>query len=197
MHISIDPTHCYAERWGHTLGFKATGSLSVHTTAAVWNAHHAWELRAKPAWKACIRLRFLCCTITVPLNAILTREKQKRDKNEEEKKNWIWNSNIHLFLLGSIDHRKQTAFMSDVWQDFLSCYLWRVCIFACLSQWYLITVTGEYWKEVGCNESEFGVDNLCCTVEWIFYSTAGDKAWKAFKMHQKIVAISIKQTVCR
>lgn len=45
----LPPTHCYVEGWGHTLGFKATGSLSVHTTVAVWNAHHAWELRAKPA----------------------------------------------------------------------------------------------------------------------------------------------------
>lgn len=52
-HIAIDPSHWYAERWGHTHthihtpGSEAAGSLGVHTTVALWNAHHAWEIRTK------------------------------------------------------------------------------------------------------------------------------------------------------
>lgn len=44
----------YAERWGHTLGFKAAGSLTVHTTVAAWNA---WEI--KVTTPQCIRLHTL------------------------------------------------------------------------------------------------------------------------------------------
>lgn len=45
MHIAIDLNQRHPEWWGHTLGFKR--SLSIHTTVAVWNAHHAWAIRAK------------------------------------------------------------------------------------------------------------------------------------------------------
>lgn len=89
MHIARDPSHWYAERWGHTLGFKAAGSLSVHTTVAVWNAHHALEIRAKTPQS----VKSICKLKTVhiarlSLNVILAWERTKKRtcKTGEERK---------------------------------------------------------------------------------------------------------------
>lgn len=165
--IRVDAYRCRssAEWWGHTQGFKAAGSLSIRTTVAVWNAHHAQGMRAKTVWKTYARLRPSHCNP----NAMLTREKA-RDKTEEERKCGIWKYNTGFLLFGSIDHRKQTNSLH------VKCVTGQLPIlqssetfyFACLSRRCLITVAGEYWKEAGRIESESGALLRLCTLRlWL------------------------------
>lgn len=170
MRVAIHPSRCYAEWWGHTLGFKAAGSLSIHATLASWNAHHAWKVRAKIP--RCVKS---ICKIktSVLYTHLLTWEnckqnkKQRRELRKREKKCWIWKSNIGFFLSGSIDHRKQTNSLH------VGCVTGQLPLslslegfyFAFVTRWYLITVTGEYWKEAGRIESEFGAPAMTVSIQ--------------------------------
>lgn len=131
MHIAIEASHCYSEWCGHTLGFKAAGSLSIHTTVAVRNAHHAWEIRAKAL--QCMKKYMEAWDFhTVPLSpdviSTWARAKERGEESAEFESLIMVCFGLGVLITGS----KQTAFMLDVWQgDFFSCYPWRVlfCLF--------------------------------------------------------------------
>lgn len=208
MRVAIHPSRCYAEWWGHTLGFKAAGSLSIHATLATWNAHHAWKVRAEIP--RCVKS---ICKIktSVLYTHLLTWENCKQNqKNKEE--NWgrekkyvefesliLVSSSLGVLITGS----KQTAFMSDVRQgNFLSRSPWRVFILLLWlgGTWSLSQESIEKKQDV-LKVSLVPLLWLCPFRLWLsgqsvlsgadgmFYSTVGDKVSKSSRNMNKTIIV--------
>lgn len=206
MRVAIYPSRCYAEWWGHTLGFKAAGSLSIHTMVATWNAHHAWKIRAKIP--RCVKS---ICKIktSVLCTLLLTWENCKQNKNKDE--NWGREKNVEfesLILVSSslgvlITGSKQTAFMSDVWQgNFLSRYPWRVfTLLLWLSGTWSLSQQSIEKKQDVLKVSLVPLPWLCPFGLWLngpsvlssadrmFYSTVGDKVSKTSHNMNKTIIV--------
>lgn len=199
MWIGVDAyryrTKSFDEWCGHTLGFKAAGSLSVHTTVAVWNAHHAWQIRAKAlqcmekymeAWD------FHSVSLSPDVIATWERAKNWGKESAEFESLITLCSSLGVLITGS----KQTAFMSDVWQgDLFSCYPWGVlfCLFESVVLDHchrgVLKRKRIYWKWAWWPAVTTSIHTMIKwtigAVLWIesFIAQQEDKAGRTFMMH--------------
>lgn len=116
MNWCVDPSHLYAEWCGHTLGFTAAGSLSVHTTVAVWNAHHIWELRVQHMKSICEIETFLLCA------GFLMQWEKNRQKSANLEIKFQF---LTLWEYWSWEANKQLSSGMCGGSNFLSSYPWR------------------------------------------------------------------------
>lgn len=174
MHIAIYPSHWYAEWRGHTLGFKAAGSLSVHTTVAVWNAYHAWKIRAKT--QQCMKGIWNIKTFILYTCLQVHYEHGKK----QIKKYVEFESHVSLFLFGSNWSQKvnkqsscqicdrATSFLAFL-GEFSFCLFESVVLYHC----HMIVVKRSrmYWKWVWCPAVTTSFQTMIkwtiCAVVWI------------------------------